>query len=159
MWILANGPIEDGLFVCHHCDNPPCFRIEHLFLGTQLDNIRDAKSKHRNCFGETHGRSKLTEQSVREIVKLMASGVSKFTVATLYQIHPNHADRIARGDRWNFLSLDLPERQWASKKKLPQRRDEILSMLNSGMTFAAIGRALGTTGEGVSGYLKRHPPQ
>ena len=54
-WELANGPILDGLQVLHHCDNPPCCQTEptegypdgHLFLGTQLDNVRDMITKGR----------------------------------------------------------------------------------------------------------------
>lgn len=46
-WELANGPIPDGLWVLHHCDNRPCVRPDHLFLGTVLDNNRDAIAKGR----------------------------------------------------------------------------------------------------------------
>ena len=47
MWKMAYGPIPDGLQVLHHCDNPPCVRPDHLFLGTQQHNVRDAIRKKR----------------------------------------------------------------------------------------------------------------
>jgi len=46
-YMLAYGSIPDGLFVCHRCDNPPCVRPEHLFLGTPIDNIKDSLAKGR----------------------------------------------------------------------------------------------------------------
>lgn len=53
-WIIANGPIPDGLFVLHHCDNRKCVNADHLFLGTAGDNIRDAKRKGRTQSGDNH---------------------------------------------------------------------------------------------------------
>ncbi len=46
-WILANGPIPNGLYVCHTCDNPPCCNVEHLFLGTPAGNVADMVAKGR----------------------------------------------------------------------------------------------------------------
>lgn len=47
IWEEAKGPIPEGLFVCHHCDNKRCIRLDHLFLGTQKDNAQDASRKGR----------------------------------------------------------------------------------------------------------------
>lgn len=47
-WELAYGPIPSGMAVLHRCDNPPCCNAEHLFLGTQGDNVRDMVAKNRH---------------------------------------------------------------------------------------------------------------
>ena len=47
-WELTNGvPIPRRMLICHHCDNPPCVRPDHLFMGTPLDNMRDMIAKGR----------------------------------------------------------------------------------------------------------------
>lgn len=70
---LFNGPIPPGMCVCHRCDTPSCVNPSHLFLGTQVDNVKDMTQKGRAHKGGTFFRgeliswSKLTESDVRFI--------------------------------------------------------------------------------------------
>jgi hypothetical protein len=74
-WERHVGPIPPGLFVLHRCDNPPCVRPDHLFLGTQADNMADKMRKGREAHagpltplrGEQVGTSKLTQADVDAI--------------------------------------------------------------------------------------------
>lgn len=54
-WRVANGPIPGGLCVLHKCDTPACVNPDHLFLGTQADNVQDMMNKHRSAFQKRYG--------------------------------------------------------------------------------------------------------
>lgn len=49
-WIARNGPIPSGMQVLHTCDNPPCWAEDHLFLGTNADNVADKMAKGRDRY-------------------------------------------------------------------------------------------------------------
>jgi hypothetical protein len=103
MWELKNGLIPAGKDVLHHCDNPPCVRDDHLFLGTQKDNNQDCCRKGRNSRGERHYRAILTEQSVREIRSLKSAGVKARTIARRYSVAKTTIYSITERHNWKHV--------------------------------------------------------
>jgi hypothetical protein len=96
-WELTNGPIPDGMQVCHHCDNPPCVRPDHLFLGTNQDNVDDAYRKGH--FFNRLGRAPSRDEAHR-IVSLRASGLSQTAIATETGLSRRTVQRVLDGSHW-----------------------------------------------------------
>lgn len=88
-YILAHGPIPEGKYVCHSCDNPPCCNPDHLWAGTHQENMDDMTRKGRdrhNC-GEDLSHSKLCEQDVLKIRQLYATGrYSHLSLSQIFQV-------------------------------------------------------------------------
>jgi hypothetical protein len=101
-YILEYSPIRNGLHVCHKCDNPKCVNPNHLFLGTNNDNMRDKVKKGRQQRGERSGTSKLTEQQVLEILALKGKETQKF-VGKKFGVVQTLIGKIWRGENWKHL--------------------------------------------------------
>lgn len=115
-YFLTFGDLDTALSVCHTCDTPPCCNPECLWQGTQKENIQDMIKKGRGLSdemrsilaksftpkGEAHGRSKLTEQQVREI-------------RSLYIPHQRGYKILARqfGVSPSCIALIIKRRKWA----------------------------------------------
>lgn len=106
---LCIGPIPAHMFVCHHCDNPPCVRPDHLFLGTHRDNMQDMARKRRYSGfcdprtrprGERHGRAKFTPEEVALIRRLAAEGQTKKSLARQFGVSDTAIRYIVTGRNW-----------------------------------------------------------
>lgn len=108
-WMLEHGPIPDGLFVLHHCDNPPCVNPKHLFLGTARDNLIDAISKGRHHapqprHGEQNSSAKLTQQYVSKMRHLRCQGKTYQQIADLFGICKRTALLACKGITWKHVA-------------------------------------------------------
>lgn len=114
-WTQAIGAIPNGMFVCHRCDNPSCVNPDHLFLGTQRDNMRDCKAKGRNSpppandsyrrnfgrEGEAHPGARLTAAQVRRIREVYTGRRGEqLALAREYGVSPSTVHLIVHGRKW-----------------------------------------------------------
>ena len=106
-WIVENGDIPEGLFLCHKCDNPKCVNPTHLFLGTQSENMKDASRKGRckpsYIHGEACGRGKLKEEDIPIIKDMIRSGVSMNVIAKKYEVTKQSIFHIKTGRNWSWI--------------------------------------------------------
>jgi len=101
-WRLTFGEIPEGKLVCHHCDNPPCVRPSHLFIGTDAINAadRNAKGRTRGAAGSLNKHAKLSEDDVRAIRK--ASG-TQAAIGLQFGISQQMVSRIKSGKLWRHV--------------------------------------------------------
>lgn len=92
--------LPDDIGVLHTCDNPPCVRPSHLFTGTQLDNMRDARRKDRVRKGEAIAWASLTEATVREIRTRYAAGERQMALAREYGVGQTSISDVVRRRTW-----------------------------------------------------------
>ena len=95
-WSLHNGTIPEGLFVCHHCDNPPCCNPRHLFLGTAADNAKDMASKGRGRKVGPPASTKLTDDDVRSMRAMNEGGVQQRILAEMFGVDDSVVSRTVR---------------------------------------------------------------
>ena len=104
---LVNGPIPDGLFVCHRCDNPPCVNPAHLFLGTNAENNADAGAKGhmaRDTSGDRNPSSRLTSQDVVAIREMHRAGATCTALGRVFGVSRQAVSLAARGETWKGVS-------------------------------------------------------
>lgn len=129
-WAIANGPIPDGLVICHTCDNPPCCNPAHLWAGTNQDNTADRVAKGRSahgekawaknpvrgddhwtrreperaCRGALNGKALITEDDVRAIRARHAAGERLQAIADDYRLTKQAIWLIVKRKNWAHVS-------------------------------------------------------
>lgn len=105
LYTLSVGPIPPGLAVCHHCDNPPCVRPDHLFIGSLVENNRDMLLKGRASGpkrpGPANSQAKLTWRDVEDIRFLYATeAMNQWQLASEFGISQAQVWRIVHNKTW-----------------------------------------------------------
>ena len=126
-WILANGPVPDGLWVLHNCpggDNPACVNPRHLWLGTNTDNMRDASAKGQLATGDRSGA----------------------------RLHP---ERHARGDQHWTRANPTKLRRGAENPASKLTPEAVLAIRASSRSQTALAREYGVSQAVVSAVIRR----
>jgi hypothetical protein len=95
-----------GMKALHTCDNPPCARPDHLFEGTQADNIADmvAKGRARGAPGESNASAKLTEADV-VVIRALRDRETAVSIARRYGVSAGAVGHVLRGRNWQHVSV------------------------------------------------------
>jgi hypothetical protein len=99
-----NGPVPDGMVVCHRCDTPACVNPDHLFTDTQAGNIRDAQAKGRLSIGERHRCARLTADKAKAIRVLHKFGHSQNSLAKALGVTQSSVGNVVHGKTWAYVA-------------------------------------------------------
>lgn len=119
-WEAVNGPIPKSTEVCHKCDNPKCWRPDHLFLGSHKDNMDDRDTKGRNnpnfAIGFRLPQTKLSEDDILEIRELHSSGIKQCDLAKKFGVSPGYISSIVNNKSRIILDQDRTYKTLNRKK-------------------------------------------
>ena len=105
-WIIHNGDIPENMCVLHKCDNPTCVNPDHLFLGTQADNVTDMCVKGRKAIftGDNNSNSKLNTRNVLDIRKhWSAKKMTRIEMAEFFKVDITTINRVISRSTWQHI--------------------------------------------------------
>ncbi len=94
------GEIPEGILVCHRCDIPPCCNPDHLFLGTDAENVADMIAKDRSPRGRRHPMATLSETDIADIRASKERGAH---LARMYGVSRTTVCDILKRRTWSHI--------------------------------------------------------
>jgi hypothetical protein len=105
-WVVAQIDGEDAIedkIVMHRCDNPPCFRHDHLVIGTRSDNNADRTTKGRTARGTTKYLAKLDADKVLDIRRRLEAGESQQSLAIRFGVNCSSISKVIHRRTWAWV--------------------------------------------------------
>lgn len=104
---IPNSDSYHGMCVLHKCDIPSCVNPDHLFIGTQADNMHNMISKERSgSIGSDSNFAKLNEFQIRVIKRLLSFNTMKqHEIGRLFEVHQCAISRIKNKKRWSHIEI------------------------------------------------------
>ncbi len=144
-WQEANGPIPDGKWILHHCDNPPCVNPAHLYLGTVVENVRDAvvRGRHYRPPRRTHCSNGHALEGDNLVI---VNG----------QGWQGHRCRICENERSARRQREARlERGLLRTQLSPEERERIRSLCSGGMSRRKVAKAVGRSLSAVNSVMAK----
>lgn len=155
-YMIHHGPVPDGMYVCHSCDNPECTNPNHLFLGTPKDNTQDMLTKSREAWGMKSGSRKLTTDQVISIRRAYADGESIDILMGIFGVSRSCITDIVTGRRWGKAPGPISKPPGKAKKLTPELVMEIYKEIGRGeFTYIEIGSMYKVTEATIRGIGNR----
>lgn len=106
-YLIFKGKIPKDLYVLHTCDNPPCVNPDHLWTGSQFDNMLDMKQKNRSSkglirAGQNNPKSKLKNKDINVIKDLYKNGTKVKEISKMFNVYWTTIYKILNNETWNL---------------------------------------------------------